>query len=146
MKILSFISVLLFTLMLLGFDYSSKLKAAIIIDEKGQILPEVEIITWGKMNNSEILPTKGARERGIINHVITTSTTSTTSELKLKFVWLTEKHWEELEKITTKGVSTVALVSHKNRWNIMQEVQYTHKDIELSEQQLAVLNKILNKY
>lgn len=63
-----------------------------------------------------------------------------------KFVWLKKKDWKALEKVTTKGKNTTAVVDYKTRWNIMTRVQYTSKSMKLTKKQREKLKKVLQKY
>lgn len=63
-----------------------------------------------------------------------------------KFVWLTKKDWKELEKVTTKGKNTTAVVDYKTRLNIITTVQYRSKNAKLTQKQREKLEEILNKY
>jgi hypothetical protein len=76
----------------------------------------------------------------------TTFHSNTSQEQELKLVCLTKKDWEALEKITTKGVSKIAVVDYTTRINFLNWVQYTHENVDISKSQLEVLQKILEKY
>lgn len=63
-----------------------------------------------------------------------------------RFVWLTKKDWKELEKVTTKGKNTTAVVDYKTRMNIITTVQYRSENAKLTQKQHERLKAILSKY
>lgn len=63
-----------------------------------------------------------------------------------RFVWLTKKDWKELEKVSTKGKNTTAVVSYKTRLNIITTVQYSNEKATLTKEQHEKLEAILSKY
>jgi hypothetical protein len=65
---------------------------------------------------------------------------------KLKIVLLTTGDWNSLQKISTKGKNTVAVVDFKTRLNVVSTVQYQNESIEISKTQRKKLNEILKKY
>jgi hypothetical protein len=65
---------------------------------------------------------------------------------KLKIVLLTTEDWNSLQKISTKGKNTIAVVDFKTRLNVVSTVQYQNESIEISKTQRKKLNEILKKY
>ena len=65
---------------------------------------------------------------------------------KFKIVLLTTEDWNSLQKISTKGKNTVAVVDFKTRLNVVSTVQYQNESIEISKTQRKKLNEILKKY
>jgi hypothetical protein len=65
---------------------------------------------------------------------------------KLKIVLLTTEDWSSLQKISTKGKNTVAVVDFKTRLNVVSTVQYQNESTEISKTQRKKLNEILKKY
>lgn len=63
-----------------------------------------------------------------------------------KFVWLTQQDWHTLEKVTTRGKKTTAVVFQKTRLNIVHKVQYKHESVELTKDQREKMEGILSKY
>lgn len=75
-----------------------------------------------------------------------TNTTNLDQEKQQKLVWLTAEDWKELEKVSTKGKKTTAVVDFKTRLNIITRVQYKHENVSFTNAQRKKLEKILKKY
>lgn len=65
---------------------------------------------------------------------------------KLKIVFLTSEDWKTLQKISTKGTNTVAVVAYKTRLNVVSTIQYQNDNMEISKVQRKKLYEILKKY
>lgn len=63
-----------------------------------------------------------------------------------KLVWLISEDWKALEKISTKGKNTTAVVDIKTRSNIVHKVQYRSTDVNFTKAQREKLEEILKKY
>lgn len=63
-----------------------------------------------------------------------------------RFIWLTKKDWKALEKVTTKGKNTTAVVSYKTCLNIITTMQYRSENAKLTQKQHEKLEVVLRKY
>ncbi len=65
---------------------------------------------------------------------------------RFKFVWLTQKDWKELEKISYVGKNYVTVVYKTTRKNFIHKVQYQSRSQPFTEKQVKKLKEILKKY